>query len=91
MTITAKSIIGIIIVLLIAGVLWWIGSQSVQAPQRELSGESVPLGSIAGSEADTSDASLDAELSALDLQMDALASDTVVVNQGLNDTPIAQE
>lgn len=94
MTLTAKIIIGIALVVLIAGALWWIGGQSVQAPEPGLSGGSVPVGTIPGGmtpqAADTSDAGLAADLANLDKEMNGLVSDAVIIDQGLNDKPIAQ-
>ena len=94
MTRTAKISIGIVLVVLIASALWWIGGQSVQAPEPGLSGGSAPIGTIPGGitpqAADTSDAGLAADLANLDTEMDRLAADVLIVDHGLNDKPIDQ-
>ncbi len=94
MTRTAKISIGIVLVVLIASALWWIGGQSVQAPEPGLSGGSAPIGTIHGGitpqAADTSDAGLAIDLANLDKEMDGLVSDALTIDQGLNDKPVAQ-
>ncbi len=81
-----------VVLVLVGGFLWWSSSEQSQVP----AGGNMPAaqngqnnGALAPAQ-NTSDASLNRDLSAVDNQMQGLSADTASADQGLNDQPITQ-
>jgi hypothetical protein len=98
MSISTKSIIIFLVVVLVIAGLWYVlagKSQSVY-PQNSAVSQSVttstgqPRPSDSVSTRDNSNASLDQDLSSVDAQLNAINSNSASVDQSLNDTPVSQ-
>ena len=104
MTTTGKVLVGIVVVLILAGgAYYWYSSthsavnptlqtatstDSMQGMQTQGSTESA---SVLPSGSGTSDASLNQDTAAIDSQMTGLDSDNASVNSSVNDQPISQQ
>ena len=86
---TKKAIIVlVIIVVIVAGIFYWRNGQSI-SPSMQESNAPIDLSTI--SKTDTSNVSLNKDMSAIDSQLNALDTDASNIDQGLNDQPIPQQ
>lgn len=93
MTTTAKVVLGIIIVILIALGAYYF---SQQGPSGTMNGSPATQNAVQGGNAqtatnssDASDAALVKDSAAIDAQINGFASDNSTVDSGLNDKPVA--
>ena len=85
-----------LVAVVVVGGLWWAYSQPrVMAPSLTEEG-GLPQntaqngGAVPSASGDTTDAALDQDLSAADMQLNALNADSASIDSGLNDTPVTQ-
>jgi hypothetical protein len=87
-----KTLLWVIVLAVIAGALYWYATnESPFAPLEEAGfEESAPPTTELPSGDDTSDASLELDLSSIETQIDAFGSDNSTVNESISDEPVAQ-
>jgi len=102
MSTTMKAIIALLVIAAAGAALWWSGwlnSIGIMAPQQQSTATTTPqqtqqqqaVNDLPTPANDASDAAIQQDLAAFDVQMQATAGDVNQVDQGLNDKPVAQE
>ncbi|MDE2213231.1 MAG: hypothetical protein KGJ34_01735 [Patescibacteria group bacterium] len=98
MSSTGKWVTGIIIVIIIVGLGWWLyasregmnSGASGEPYQNNASTSPSNAGTLPTSQSNTSDAALNQDTAAIDAQMQGVNSDSANVNQSMNDQPVPQ-
>ena len=93
MSSTEKTLLWVGAAVIVVGGAWWLIAGKSPAPSAYAPTTSTtPSGQNSGlnSASDTSDAAINADLSATDNQMTGLSSDSAAINSSLADQPIAQ-
>jgi len=75
------------IIAIVLGGAWWLSSSSMQ--QAQAPGNGSAAGTAAAN--DNSDAAIDQSMANIDAQLNGLSSDTVTVDQSMNDQPVQQQ
>ncbi len=84
---STKIVLTVVIIIVVAGILWYVGvgKKAANAP-----GPNATSG-LSTSDSDTSDAALQKDLTTVDAQMNGLSKDSASVDSSLNDKPVPQE
>ena len=86
MSSSLKAIVWIVIVVIVAGGVWWyLGSHKTEAPNTQTGNANTPAATL--SQGNTNQ-NLAQDLTSIDAQMNGLASDSASVSQSMNDQPI---
>ncbi len=101
MSTTTKTVFALIIIIAAGAALWWSGWLNtigfpVQQPAQNTNAtttpeQQTPVNDLPTAADDTSDQALGRDVASLDVQVQAANNDTAQIDQGLNDTPIAQQ
>lgn len=91
-----KTLLWILVVIVIAGGIYYWYQNAHSAPASPATSEATSTGdgapaSLLASGSDTSDAGLSQDLAGIDTQMSTLDADTASIDSGLNDQPIPQQ
>ncbi len=103
MSTTVKSILVLLVIIGAGAALWWSGwlnNIGIPMPSTQNNATTTPeqtqqqqqaVNDLPTAANDASDQAIQRDIAALDVQIQAAASDETQIDQGMNDKPVAQE